>query len=73
MGQRLENGIDEFLLIPGLGPKRTHYLYRELDINSFEKLLNAAKTHQLQSLPGFGKRIEETIIYSIESYWLNKQ
>ena len=73
MRQLLNNGIEDFLLIPGLGPKRIHYLYRELDINALEQLLDAAKAHQLQTLPGFGKRLEETIIHSIESYWLNKQ
>lgn len=66
-------GLSELLAIPGLGPKRVHTLYTELDIHSPEQLLRAARDGRLRSLHGFGPKTEQTIIKNIEAHVRQKR
>ncbi|MDH3195259.1 MAG: helix-hairpin-helix domain-containing protein, partial [Hyphomicrobiales bacterium] len=52
--------------IPGLGPKRVKALYEFAGIDSLEALGAAAKAGKLRQLPGFGARLEATILGQIE-------
>ncbi|GAB7388391.1 DNA polymerase/3'-5' exonuclease PolX [Bacillaceae bacterium] len=54
------------LRIPGLGPKSVGRLYRELGIDSVDKLLAAAQRQEIRGLPGFGSKKEQKIIEGIE-------
>jgi DNA polymerase (family 10) len=69
MGHKSNQFSIEMLLIPGLGPKRVQDICEQLRIVTLAQLLDAAKNNRIQCLPGFGRKIEETIIYAIESYY----
>ena len=66
-------GLTDLLHIPGLGPKRVHALYHELDIHTPEQLLRAAKDGRVHTLPGFGAKTEQSIIADIEAHVKQKQ
>ncbi len=52
--------------VPGLGPKRVKVLYTRLKISSLPDLQKAASEHRLAKLEGFGEKIEENILASID-------
>lgn len=54
--------VAEWLRIPGLGPKRVRTLHDDLDVQSLEQLLRAARDGRIRELPGFGKKIESRIV-----------
>jgi len=60
--------LTELLRIPGLGPKKIHALYHDLDIHTAEQLLRAAKDGRLQTIHGFGDKTSQTLIKNIESH-----
>jgi len=64
----LPAGLTDLLQIPGIGPKKVHALYHELDIHTPEQLLRAAKDGRLQTLHGFGDKTSQTIIKNIEGH-----
>lgn len=64
----LPSGILELIKIPGLGPKRAHQLYYELEIHTIEDLNKALKDHQVQSVKGFGEKTEEKLITALKNY-----
>ena len=66
-------GLTDLLHIPGLGPKRVHALYHELDVHTPEQLLRAAKDGRVRALPGFGAKTEQSIIADIEAHVQQKQ
>ena len=58
-------GLTELLKIPGVGSKRVHALYHELDIHTPEQLLRAARDGRLRQLAGFGEKTEARILDSL--------
>lgn len=48
--------------IPGLGPKRTATLFKELGITSLGELEYAVRENRLVTLPGFGLKTQEKIL-----------
>jgi DNA polymerase (family X) len=60
--------ITELLKIPGLGPKRVRALNRELDVQTLEQLLRAAKDGRVREVPGFGPKTEQHILESIQAH-----
>lgn len=71
--RELPPGVTDLLQIPGLGPRRVHALYHELDIHTPEQLLRAARDGRLEELHGFGPKTAETIIRNIEQHIRQKQ
>jgi len=63
--QSLPPGLPELVKVPGLGPKRVKLLFEKLNIDSLTALGQAAMTHQLAEVPGFGKKSEENILKGI--------
>lgn len=59
--------VTDLLKIPGLGPKRVSTLYHELDVQTPEQLLRAARDGRIRSLPGFGEKTETKIRDSVEA------
>ncbi|GAB3093376.1 DNA polymerase/3'-5' exonuclease PolX [Aestuariicella hydrocarbonica] len=66
--QQLPASLPELLKIPGLGPKRVHALYHELDIHTPEQLLRAARDGRILALHGFGQKTVDALVRSIESH-----
>jgi len=66
-------GLIDLLHIPGLGPKRVHTLFEELDVHTPEQLLRAARDGRVRELSGFGEKTEQNIIKNIEEHIKHKQ
>jgi DNA polymerase (family 10) len=60
--------VTELLRIPGLGPKRVKALWHDLDIQTLEQLLRAAKDGRIRELPGFGAKTEERILEAAQAH-----
>ncbi|HMP74429.1 MAG TPA: DNA polymerase/3'-5' exonuclease PolX [Kiritimatiellia bacterium] len=58
--------VTKMLNLQGLGPKRVKTLLEELQINTLADLEQAAKDGRVRKLPGFGAKIEATLLASIE-------
>jgi DNA polymerase (family 10) len=66
--RKLPADLTELLKLPGLGPKRVHALYHELDIHNHEQLERAARDGSIQLLPGFGAKTEARILEAIQAH-----
>ena len=53
--------ITELLQVPGLGPKRVRVLWHELDVETPEQVLRAARDGRIRGLHGFGEKTERGI------------
>jgi DNA polymerase (family 10) len=65
---KFPGGLIEITRLPGLGPKRARRLFDELGIDSPDKLKEAAQTHQISELKGFGAKSEEAILAGLAAY-----
>ncbi len=63
---QVPKGLLELLKVPGLGPKKARALYEELQIDSLDKLRQAAEQHRISVLKGFGTKTEEKILQSLQ-------
>ncbi|MEM2121796.1 MAG: DNA polymerase/3'-5' exonuclease PolX [Candidatus Woesearchaeota archaeon] len=64
--KKVPGGVSTLIEIPGMGPKRAMYLYKNLGIKSIEELEDAAKKGKLRELNGFGEKSEQDILKGIE-------
>lgn len=60
--------LTELLHLPGIGPKRVHALYHELDIQTPAQLYRAARDGRLRALPGFGEKTELKLLDALEAH-----
>ncbi len=71
LGQ-LPESVFPLLLVPGIGPKKAFKLVTELQLSSAETVIgdleDAALTHKIASIEGFGEKSEADIIVNIETY-----
>ena len=51
-------GVEEFMKIPGMGPKKIKKIYTKLRIKSVKELKSAIKKGRISKLEGFGKKSE---------------
>jgi len=61
----LPEGVEQMMKIPGVGAKKSMFLYKKLGINSIKELENAAKEHKLAGLKTFKEKSEENILKGI--------
>ena len=64
--KEVPSGLVPLLKLPGLGGKKLAKLYKELDVIDMATLQKACEAHQIQELPGFGKKSEDKILEAIE-------
>jgi DNA polymerase (family 10) len=64
--KKVPNYIEEFMKVPGMGPKKAKLLYEKLGISTIKQLENAAKGHKISGLGGMGNKSEEDILRGIE-------
>lgn len=64
--QRIPKDLLVLLRIPGLGPKGVGRLYKELGIDTLEKLEEAGKKQRIRALSGFGAKTELKILKGIK-------
>lgn len=58
-------GVLGLLHVPGLGPKRVKFLYKEAGIASPAELKQAAAQGKLRGMKGFGQKLEENILKGV--------
>ncbi len=58
--------LAKLLRVPGLGPKRVRTLRDELGITTLDELEQAARQEKVQTIKGFGEKIEHNILEGIE-------
>jgi DNA polymerase (family 10) len=60
--------VTELLRIPGLGPKRVKALWHDLEVQTLEQLLRAARDGRIRGLHGFGAKTEERILEAAQAH-----
>ena len=65
-------GVIEMLNIKGIGPKKIHTIWKEMEIESIGELLYACKENRLKLYKGFGEKTQQNVIDVIEFYLNNK-
>lgn len=60
--------VTELLHVPGLGPKRAAMLWHELDVETPDQLVAAARAGHIRDLPGFGAKTEANILQAVEAH-----
>ncbi len=60
--------ITELLEVPGLGPKRVKMLWHELDVQTPEQVLRAARDGRIRALHGFGETMERNIAQAVGAH-----
>ncbi len=66
--KKIPADLTELLKLPGLGPRRVHALFHELDIHNHEQLERAARDGLIQQLPGFGAKTEARILEALQAH-----
>ena len=64
--RKLPIELDEIVSVEGVGPKKAKVLFEKLGIRTLEDLEEAAKTHKIAPLFGFGEKTEANIRQAIE-------
>ncbi|AHF16904.1 helix-hairpin-helix domain-containing protein [Niabella soli] len=65
-------GIIEMLELKGLGPKKIHIIWKEMNIESIGELEYACNENRLTRYKGFGEKTQVKILESINFYNQNK-
>ncbi len=66
-------GVIEMLNIKGIGPKKIHSIWKEMEIESIGELLYACQENRLKLYKGFGEKTQQNVIDTIEFYFKNKE
>lgn len=65
-------GVVEMLNIKGIGPKKIHTIWKEMELESIGELLYACKENRLKLYKGFGEKTQQNVAEIIEFYLKNK-
>lgn len=66
LGKQTSVELVKLMRIAGLGGRRVAMIHKNLGITSIAQLENAAREHKICKLPGFGEKIETSIIEGIK-------
>ncbi len=66
--KHVPSALADLAEVPGLGPKRVKVLFETLKIKSMAGLAAAARHGKLHALPGFGAKLEQTILKAAEAH-----
>ena len=65
-------GVIEMLNIKGIGPKKIHTIWKEIEVESLGELLYACNENRLTLFKGFGEKTQKNVREAIEFYFLNQ-
>ena len=65
-------GVAEMLNIKGLGPKKIHTIWKEMQLESIGELLYACGENRLTLYKGFGEKTQKNVQEAIEFYLSNQ-
>lgn len=66
--QKTPPGVIEMLNIKGIGPKKIHTIWKEMNIESIGELLYACNENRLTLYKGFGEKTQKNVLDAIEFY-----
>lgn len=75
LGEYIRNtppGVIEMLNIKGIGPKKIHTIWKEMEVESVGELLYACNENRLTLFKGFGEKTQKNVQEAIEFYFLNQ-
>ncbi len=72
MINKTPEGVIEMLNIKGIGPKKIHTIWKEMEIETVGELLYACKENRLKLYKGFGEKTQQNVIETIEFYFKSK-
>src|SRR4029450_12961384 len=58
--------VASLLQVPGLGPAKARALYNELGVSSTADLEEAARSGRIKDVPGFGDKVAEMVLESLQ-------
>ncbi len=64
--KEIPEAVFQFVELPGIGPKKAWQLFSELGLQSIQELEYACRENRLSSLKGFGEKVQEKILESID-------
>ncbi len=70
--QKTPPGVIEMLNIKGIGPKKIHTIWKEMEIESIGELLYACNENRLTLFKGFGEKTQKNVQEAIEFYTQNQ-
>src|SRR3954453_2004012 len=59
---KFPQGLIDVMHLPGFGAKRARLLYNELEIDSLERLREAAENGEIRKIKGLGAKVEENLL-----------
>jgi DNA polymerase (family 10) len=65
-------GVIEMLQIKGIGPKKIHTIWKEMQIESIGELWHACKENRLKRFKGFGEKTQQNVMESIQFFQQHK-
>lgn len=65
-------GVIEMLNIKGIGPKKIHTIWKQMEIESVGELLYACNENRLTLFKGFGEKTQRNVQEAIEFYFQNQ-
>ena len=65
-------GVIEMLNIKGIGPKKIHTIWKEMELESIGELLYACEENRLTLYKGFGEKTQTNVKEAIEFYLQNQ-
>jgi DNA polymerase (family X) len=65
-------GVIEMLNVKGIGPKKIHTIWKEMEIESVGELLYACNENRLTLFKGFGEKTQQNVQEAIEYYLQNQ-
>lgn len=69
---KVPTGVQNMLQIKGLGPKKIHIIWKNLEVESIGELQYACQENRLSQLKGFGEKTQATVLKNIEFFLLQK-
>ncbi len=66
--RQVPRSLVELKRLPGVGPKKVRRLWKELQIDTVDKLEKAIQEGRVAALSGFGEKSEQKILHGIREY-----
>ena len=70
--EKTPSGVVEMLNIKGIGPKKIHTIWKEMELESIGELLYACNENRLTLFKGFGEKTQKNVQEAINFYLLNQ-
>lgn len=59
-------GVFDLLKVPGIGPRKARALFSQLSVTSLAELAEAARSHRIREVEGFGEKSEANLLKELD-------